>query len=91
MATGSFLGFMFFLYTLLDAYLLGRKIKRAEKKLEEFRNKRIRRDSRENLNAELWYPDLNVYKCVNDPNFTVEKGTGLVCYTLYTVSVSFPF
>ena len=74
LVTGSFLGLLFFLYTLLDAYLLGRKIKKAKQRLEDFKRKQIRRDSTENLNAELWYPDLKVYRCINDPEFTVEKG-----------------
>lgn len=74
LATGSLLFFLFFLYTLLDAFLLSRKIKKARKKLADFKHKEIRRDSTENLNAELWYPDMKIYSCINDPNFTVEEG-----------------
>lgn len=74
MATASILVFLLFLYSLLDACLLARRIKKAERKLQKFKKEQIRRDSTQNLNAELWYPDLSVYRCINDPDFTVEKG-----------------
>ena len=60
--------------TLLDAFLLGRKIQKAKKKLEDFKKNEIRRDPGENLNAELWYPDLKDFRCINDPKFTPERG-----------------
>ena len=47
---------------------------RAQRKLEQFRKTVVRRDSTENLNTELWYPDLKFFKCVNDPGLTEEKG-----------------
>ena len=72
--TGSLLGLLFFLYTLLDAYLLNYKIKKSKMKLEEYKKNQIRRDPAENLNADLWYPNLKEYRCINDPKFTVEKG-----------------
>lgn len=85
-ATGSFLGFLFFLYTLLDACLLSRNIKKAERKLEELTNNQIRRDPTENLNAELWYPDPRVFLCINDPNFTAEKGIRISIKTWFSMS-----
>ncbi len=74
LAVESFLAFAFLLYTIVDSCLLQRKIEEAQIKLEAFKNNLIRRNSTENLNAELWYPDLNEYRCINDPDFTVEKG-----------------
>ena len=59
---------------MLSAWSLHRRIKNAKKKLADFEKKTFRRGSTEVLNAELWYPDLNEFRCVNDPNFTIEKG-----------------
>ena len=65
---------MYFVYTIFDSWLLSLKIASAKRKLEEFRSNLLRRAPDENLNAELWYPDMNKYICVNDPNFSEEKG-----------------
>lgn len=74
LATGSLLGLLLFLYTLLDAYLLSYKIKKSKLKLDQYRKNQIRRDPTENLNVDLWYPNLKEFRCTNDPKFTVEKG-----------------
>lgn len=71
---GSIFFFFFFLYTLLDTYWVGHRIKKVQQKFDEFKKNRIQRSSTEDLNAELWYPDLNEFKCVNDPDLTKEKG-----------------
>lgn len=74
MTIGGCLVFMFFWYTIFDAWLLSRKIKNAKMKLNNFEKNIIRRKSTEILNTELWYPDMNEYICVNDPDFSIEKG-----------------
>ena len=76
MLTASLVGFLLFLYTMVDSCFIGRRIQRTEHKLNEFKENVVRRDSTENLNAGLWYPDLDKYKCINDPDFTDEKSIG---------------
>lgn len=85
--TGSLLGLLLFLYTLLDAYLLSYKIKKSKVKLEQYRKNQIRRDPTENLNVDLWYPNLQEFRCINDPKFTPEKA-GIILYVHVHASFS---
>ena len=66
--------YAYFWYTIFNSWLLGKRIVRAKKKLDDFRSNLVRRDPTENLNAEIWYPDMEKYMCVNDPEFSVERG-----------------
>ncbi len=66
--------YAYFWYTVVDSWLLSLRIAEAKKKLEKFRSSILRRGPDEDLSAEIWYPDMNKYICVNDLSFTIEKG-----------------
>jgi len=76
------LTYAYFWYTIFTSWLLSKRIVSAKKKLDDFKSKMVRRDPAENLNAEIWYPDMRKYICVNNPEFSAEKGK-LACESFH--------